>query len=419
MAGIDLETRMTIKTLAAKGASCAEMGRLLGLPESNVRYHLRRIRGEAVDGRSLQPRRAAKVAEAIEHWMGCQAEAPRNLAALHDWLVAEHEYGGSLRSVQRFVAERYGAPPRRARRRVETPPGAQAQLDWAIFPGVVVDGRPRELSALLLSLSFSRWCAMWWSERRTQLAWLAGHNELLRRVGGVPAVIRIDNDAAAVAHGAGPWGTLSEPYRRYALTVRFHVDLCLPREPRAKGKIERRVRASRQRIDPTRERWRDLAELQSFTDEAMLADAHRRLCPATGGSVQQAYESERTALGELPSLPEPFDAVATRLVSTDALVAFEGRQYSVPFGLLGQRVEVRGVAGRVQIVHGRQVVAEHERHTAARLLIATAHYDGPSTERVSAPPPLGRMGRRLQELAAMPVAQRPIDLYEALAGVAR
>lgn len=419
MAGIDLEIRMTIKTLAERGTSCTAIGRLLGLPESNVRYHLGRIRAGAADGRSLRPRRAAAVAEAVAHWMQLHDAAAVNLAALHEWLVTEHDYGGSLRSVQRFVAERYGAPPRRARRRVETPPGAQAQLDWAIFPGVLVGGRRLDLSALLLSLSWSRYCALWWSARRDQLSWLAGHNELLRRVGGVPAVIRIDNDTAAVAHGAGPWGTLSEPYRRYALTVRFHVDLCLPRQPQAKGKVERRVRASRQRIDPTREHWRDLAELQRYSDEQLLADARRRRCPATGGSVCEAWELERPRLAALPILPEPFDAVATRTVAADCLVGFEGRQYSVPLAWVGQRVEVRGAAGRVQILADHTVVAEHARHTPERIVLNPAHYDGPSTPRVTAPPPLGRMGQRLQEIAAMPVAHRPIDLYAALAGVAR
>lgn len=423
MAGIDLEIRMTIKTLAERGASCAAIGRLLGLPESNVRYHLRRIRDGAGDGRSLRPRRASAVSQAIEHWMRQHEAVPVNLAALHDWLVAEHDYPGSLRSVQRYVAERYGAPPRRARRRVETPPGAQAQLDWAIFPGVAVGGERRELSALLLSLSWSRWCALWWGTRRDQLSWLAGHNALLRRVGGVPAVIRIDNDTAAVAHGAGPWGALSEPYRRYALTVRFHVDLCLPRQPQAKGKIERRVRASRGRIDPTREHWRDLAELQRYSDEQLALDARRRRCPATGGSVHEAWEAERPKLAALPILPEPFDAVATRTVAADCLVSFEGRQYSVPFAWVGQRVEVRGAAGRVQILAGRDgafsVVAEHPRHTGARIVLDPRHYDGPSTARVTAPPPLGRMGQRLQQIAAMPVAHRPIDLYAALAEVAR
>ena len=44
----------------------------------------------------------------------------------------------------------------------------------------------------------------------------------------------------------------------------------------------------------------------------------------------------------LPVLPQPFDHVATRPVGSDALVHFEGRQYSVPFAYLGQHVEIRG-----------------------------------------------------------------------------
>jgi hypothetical protein len=70
-------------------------------------------------------------------------------------------------------------------------------------------------------------------------------------------------------------------------------------------------------------------------------------------------------------------------------------------------------------VHENAIVAEHERHTAHRLVIDPAHYDGPSTPEVTAPPPLGRMGRRLQEIASLPVDHRPLDLYAALAEVAR
>lgn len=66
-----------------------------------------------------------------------------------------------------------------------------------------------------------------------------------------------------------------------------------------------------------------------------------------------------------------------------------------------------------------QVLAEHPRHTDRRLLIDPAHYEGPGTATVQAPTPLGRLGRKLQELDAMPVQQRPLDLYAALAEVAR
>ena len=118
-------------------------------------------------------------------------------------------------------------------------------------------------------------------------------------------------------------------------------------------------------------------------------------------------------------MPEPFDAVATRRVSVDCLVHFEGRQYSVPFAWVGQTVEVRGVHRRIQILAGQCVVAEHRRGTDARLVIDPRHYEGPATERVLPPTPLGKLSRRLQQLASTPVTQRSVDLYAELAEVAR
>jgi DNA-binding CsgD family transcriptional regulator len=129
---------VTIKTLVSRGASNAAMARLLGVSEGTVRYHLERLATGAMDGRGMKTFKAASVAEAIEYWRQSGQDGAINLAALHAWLVAEHGYDGSLRSVQRFWARHYPAPVIRARRRVETPPGAQAQVDWAGFSQVVV-----------------------------------------------------------------------------------------------------------------------------------------------------------------------------------------------------------------------------------------------------------------------------------------
>jgi hypothetical protein len=108
-----------------------------------------------------------------------------------------------------------------------------------------------------------------------------------------------------------------------------------------------------------------------------------------------------------------------RAVQRDCTVHFEGRCYSVPFVLCGLAVEVRGCAGVVQVWHQGVVVAEHPRHTPERLLIDPGHYDGPGDDRVVPPVPLGRMGQRLREILEMPVEQRPLDLYAALAEVSR
>lgn len=408
---------MTIDVLTDKGMSNREVARLLGVSEGTVRYHRRRRAEGAGDGRSRQVRKAAAFREAIDAWLAGRGESsPSNVAELHHWLVSEHGFDGSLRSLQRYVREVYPRPPRRARRRIETPPGAQAQADWAHFPGVWVGGRRQDLYAFEMQLSWSRYAAVVWSRHKHQLAWLAVHNEAFRRLGGIPACVRIDNEKTAMMRGAGSGGTIHPVYASYARTVRFHIDPCPARSPRAKGKVERRIRDHRSGLDPYRRHWQDLAELQAVTDRRLAALARRRICPATGTDVETAWERERAHLGPLPAvLPEPFDHVGHRRVGPDCMVSFEHRQYSVPFRLVGARVEVRGCAETVQILHEGEVVAVHPRQGEAQVVIDPAHFEGPSTDEVQAPPPLGRMGRRLAEIAAMPPEHRPIDLYAALA----
>mgnify|MGYP006171218973 CR=1 FL=1 len=420
MAKLDEEARMTIKTLARKGLSNRETARILGVTEGTVRYQRTRMETDTPDGRSARTGKAAAFAPFIETWREAHAGEAVNLTVLHEWLVREYGYEGSLRSVQRYCQKAYPAPRLRARRRIETPPGAQSQVDWAHFPGVIVGGEPTDLLAFRMVLSHSRHSVVVWSHKKDQLSWHRCHNEAFRRLGGVTATVRVDNEKTAVVRGAGPWGQLNPAYRRYARMLHFHIDACLPRQPQAKGKVERSVRTQRFGADPHRGSWRDLEELQAFSDACTQAEAHRRRCPATGGSVYDAWQAERTLLTPLPEpLWEPFDLVATRCVSLDGLVSFEARQYSVPFAFAETDVEVRGCAETVQILHDGQIIALHERHTAARLVIDPTHYEGRSTERVEAPPPLGRLGRRMLELASAPVVHRSIDYYHALAEVAR
>ncbi len=185
--------------------------------EGTVRYHLRRHRQGDHDGRADQPHLASAHAEAITRWIESRGTGPLNVAALHDHLQEEHRYTGSLRSVQRFVRTHYPTPARRARRRVETPPGAQAQADWSEWRDVWIGGRRERLYAFELQLSYSRYAVRVWSRRKDQLSWHHVHNEALRRLEGVPATIRVDNERTAVSRGAG-W-TPGHPRTRVPLNT--------------------------------------------------------------------------------------------------------------------------------------------------------------------------------------------------------
>lgn len=165
MATVDLEAKMTIKKLYENGCSKAHIAALLGVNEGTVRYHVRRLASGAHDGRADQARLAAGYAEAIDDWQAARGDGPINLAELHGFLVAELDYPGSLRSVQRYYHERFPAPKQRARRRVETPPGAQGQVDWAVFPEIHIGSEVRPMLAFHLELSHSRYGVVIWSHK--------------------------------------------------------------------------------------------------------------------------------------------------------------------------------------------------------------------------------------------------------------
>ncbi|HEY3587149.1 MAG TPA: hypothetical protein VGK85_08350, partial [Myxococcaceae bacterium] len=324
---------------------------------------------------------------------------------------------------RKYVRARFGMPPVRPFRRVETPPGAQTQSDWGEFRRVDLgdpDG-PTTLYAFVMVLSHSRKEAVVWSRSMDQLAWHHVHNEAYRRLGGVAAVNRIDNLKTGVARGCGAWGQINEQYRVYARAMGFHVDACEVRAPEQKGKTERRV-GDCKGLEIHGRRFDGLAGLQAWTDADRAARATRRICPATGSSVAASWEAEKPFLRPLPaSLPEPFDLVKTAPVHKDCTVHFEGRSYVVPFAYSGREVEVRGCSGRVQILDPQTaaVLIWYPRHTQERIVIDQACYEGPGTAAVLPPKPLGRMARKLQEIASLPVERRPVDLYAALAEVAR
>jgi transposase len=419
------EAIVALRVLKEKGESNRQIARILQVTEASVRYHLRRQ--GCPDGRQNKPQKAEAVAEAIDLWLRSQQgqeipdgllARPANVKDLFEWLQREQGYQGSYKSVLRFVRARYPRPQMRPFRRVETPPGAQAQVDWGEFSDLNVGNGPQKLYAFVLVLSHSRKAVLVWSPRMDQLSWHHTHNEALRRLGGVPAVLRIDNLKTGVAQGAGPWGEVNPAYQAYARAVGFHVDACLPRCPEHKGKVENKVGFVKRKLRLSGVFY-GLAELQKQTDEQLLASDGRRLCPVTGQSVQQSFVAEQPLLRPLPILPEPFDLALTRTVQRDCTVNFEGRSYSVPFVLCGLQVEVRGCAGAVQVWHQGRVAAEHPRQTQERLLINPSHYDGPGDERVASPVPLGQMGKRMQEILEMPVEKRPVDLYAALAEVSR
>ncbi len=77
--------------------------------------------------------------------------------------------------------------------------------------------------------------------------------------------------------------------------------------------------------------------------------------------------------------------------------------YSVPFRFVRQEVELRGLANRGLFMKNCVPIGNHPRGRAALIVIDDAHFEGHGGGLVLPPLPLGRMGRRLQEIARLSV----------------
>ena len=74
-------------------------------------------------------------------------------------------------------------------------------MDWVEFPGAVLGCETVDLVALIVTLSWSRKRAVVWARSKDMLSWQSCQLACLQRLGGVPAVLRIDNVKTAIAKG--------------------------------------------------------------------------------------------------------------------------------------------------------------------------------------------------------------------------
>lgn len=420
MAKLNEREIMSAETIVKKGMSIRQAAGLMKVDESTLRYHLKRRRSRKKDGRKNQPEVCSSHADLIQAWINRQpwdgSGRPESIRMLYDELVAEHQFSHSYKSLVRYIRRRTPKPKLRPKRRVETKPGAQGQVDWLEDKLYIHDmGGYVKLSAYVLSLSFSRMWAVIWQVRQDMLSWLDSHNRSFLWLKGIPWFLRIDNLKTGVSQGSGPWAAINQSYLSYANQVGTCIDPCLVRKPEHKGKVERRIRDVKWIQIGRRERFLSLEDLQVTTQQRILENASRWICSVTGQSVLDSWKQEIPALRPLPqTLPTPFDTQVFRRPTLDSMVWFENRQYQVPFQYIDRVLSVRGCPRNVEIYSGNELLCRYPRGTDCRVLVDQSCYEGDSTETVSKPMPLGKVGRIITMEKSWEVPIRTISDYDSL-----
>ena len=239
-------------------------------------------------------------------------------------------------------------------------PGELAQCDlW--FPPVDVPlgagqvGRP---PVLVMVSGYSRWLSAVLLPSRQAPDLLAGHWQLLGRLGAVPRALVWDNEAAVGSwHGGRP--RLTADFEGFRGTLGIRVIQCRPADPEAKGLVERANGYLETSFLPGRS-FVSPADFNAQLED-WLPRANTRQHRALGCRPTDRLEADQAAMLPLPPVPPALGWAQSVRLPRDHYIRLDSNDYSVHPAAIGRLVEVRADLQTVTVTLAGKTVAEHAR----------------------------------------------------------
>lgn len=193
--------------------------------------------------------------------------------------------------------------------------------------------------------------------------WIGAHVRMFAFLGGVPKVVVPDNLKAAVIKADRFDPGLNRTYAEMAAHYDTAILPARPRRPKDKAKVEVAVQVAQRWILARlrNHRFFSLAELNAAI-RRLLDELNMRVMRGYGASRADLFATlDRPHLRPLPEAPYEFARWKRCRVAPDYHVEVDSSWYSVPFGLIRQKVDVRVCGAVVEIFHGGRRVASHPR----------------------------------------------------------
>ncbi|QIE48036.1 IS21 family transposase (plasmid) [Pseudohalocynthiibacter aestuariivivens] len=390
-----------IHDLKKQGLSISAIARKVGSDRKTVRRYLDRGLEAPVYG----PRRPrVRVLEPYERYLSERVQTYPDLSGarlLRE--IRELGYNGGYTAVTDFLREVRPSRQTQFERRFETPPGKQAQVDFAEFtveftdePGVV-----RKVWLFSIVLGHSRWLWGRFVASQNLQSVLRCHTAAFAVMGGVPEEILYDRMKTAVI-SEDEAGIVTYNASLVALLNHYGAvpRACQPYRAKTKGKVERPFRYIRQDFFLART-FRNMDDLNAQFDVWRAEVANPRVHATTRRVVDEAFAEERPSLKPLPAMPYSAVLTVERRVSKEGMVSVGGNFYSVPDTTRRRTLEVQHHVTELRIFEDGQLVARHPvLEGKARRRVDPAHRKAPPKRPTPPPSPPG--------------LRRPLDFYDAV-----
>lgn len=390
-----------INDLHRQGLTISAIARKVGCDRKTVRKYLELGLEAPVYG-PREPR--ARLIEPFERYLHDRILAFPDLSGarlLRE--IRELGYEGGYSAVTDFLRE--VRPPRQTQfeRRFETPPGKQAQMDFAEFPVAFTDEPEvtRKVWLFSMVLGHSRWLWGRFVASQNLQSVLRCHIAAFEAMDGVPEEILYDRMKTAVI-GEDEAGVVTYNASLVALLNHYGAAprACQPYRARTKGKVERPFRYIRQDFFLARS-FRNMEDLNAQFAAWRCEVANPRVHATTRRVVVEAFAEEAPSLMPMPTIPYSAVLTVERRVTKDGMISVGGNFYSVPDTTRRRTLEVQHHATELRIFEEGQLIARHPvLEGKAQRRVDPAHRKAPP-QRPSLPPtPAG--------------LRRPLDFYDAV-----
>jgi transposase len=216
----------------------------------------------------------------------------------------------------------------------------------------------KQLPVLTMVCGYSRWLSGLLIPSRNAPDLFAGWWQQLLALGAVPRVLVWDGEGAV-----GKWrpahSELTHDCQAFRGTLGAKVLICRPRDPEAKGLLERAHDYLERSFLP----GRTFSSPADFN--AQLADwlgrVNARPRRALGCAPTDRITADRAAMLVLPPVPPTTGWRASTRLARDHYIRLDGNDYSVHPSVIGRRVEITADLSRIRVFCDGTLVADHER----------------------------------------------------------
>jgi transposase len=383
------------------GLSIHEIVRRTGHDRNTVRRALRR-EGPPRYERPPRPSKLDRFKDEIQRLL---QEDPRLPGKRVRELIEALGYDGGKTILDDYLREvRPLYERRRTYQRTVYRPGELLQFDL-FEPRIEIPvghGQTRRGYVVTAELGYSRALAgaLVFSKEAPDLIY--GMNRCLGRLGALPETLVWDREGAIHAGGGQP----TDAFAGFCGELRVGWLILEPRDPEAKGALERSHRFMRTNFEPGRSFANEL-DYQLQLDQ-WCAKVNARVHRTTRAVVSERLADEQARMRPLPGrLPESDRRFVLR-VPAQPYLRFDTNDYSLDPRLAGRRVEVRASQTDITAValDTGELAARHRRRFARHLTFTDPAHQA-ELERL-------RGERRRPRDVDVEVERRPLARYDAL-----